>query len=186
MTRAPKNPDEYCLTAFNSMKANFYRWEKPETCIRSMTRIFYVNVHDSGKDAIGLISKEAMKYKIESSKKKTTDDHYTRPQAQAYMIYDQPDKYLSDYDEFRKIFFDARKTITLTKEQNDICSEDTSNDGTNFVIQTRSDKLYQKHGIKLFSYIGEGYWKNRIFAPASYDAMIFNNDALLNEERFIV
>ena len=73
MTRAPKNPDEYCLTAFNSMKANFYRWEKPETCIRSMTRIFYVNVHDSGKDAIGLISEEAMKYKIESSKKKTTD-----------------------------------------------------------------------------------------------------------------
>ena len=185
MTRAPKNPDEYCLTAFNSMKANFYRWEKPETCIRSMTRIFYVNVHDSGKDAIGLISEEAMKYKIESSKKKTTDDHYTRPQAQAYMIYDQPDKYLSDYDKFRKIFFDARKTITLTKEQNDICSEDTSNDGINFVIQTRSDKLYQKHGIKLFSYTSERSWKNRTFTQVSHDAIIFNNDALLNEERFI-
>ena len=101
------------------------------------------------------------------------------------MIYDNPDKYLSDYDVFREIFFDARRTIIVAKTENDLFSNDTSNDGTNFVIQTRSDKLYQKHGVKLFSFTDEGYWKNRTFTPASYDAMIFNNDALLNEERFI-
>lgn len=185
MTREPKNPDEYCLTAFNGMKANFYRWGKPETSIRALTRIFYVNVHDSGKDNIGLISEVAMKYKVTGVAKKTSDDHYARPQAQAYMIYDNPDKYLSDYDVFREIFFDARRTIIVAKTENDLFSNDTSNDGTNFVIQTRSDKLYQKHGVKLFSFTDEGYWKNRTFTPASYDAMIFNNDALLNEERFI-
>ena len=187
MSRAPKDPNEYCLTAFNSMQANLYRWGKPETSVRSLTRIFYVNVHDSGKDNTGLISEAAIQYKIKGIKKKTSDDHYGRPQAQAYMIYDNPDKYLSDYEVFREIFFDARRTITVAKSENDLFSNDTtSDDGTNFIITTRSDKLYQKHGVKLFRYSGNGAWKNRIFTPVSYDDMMFNADSLLNEERFIV
>ena len=68
--------------------------ENPKLDIRSLTRIFYVNVHDSGKDNIKLISETAYNYKIKGAIQKTTDDHYTRPQAQAYMIYDYPDKYL--------------------------------------------------------------------------------------------
>ena len=187
MTRTPKDPNEYCLTAFNSMQANLYRWGKPETSVRSLTRIFYVNVHDSGKDNIGLISEEAIQYKIKGIAKKTSEDHYARPQAQAYMIYDNPDKYLSDYEVFKKIFFDARKIIIVAKSENDLFSNDTtSDDGINFAIKTRSDKLYQKHGVKLFSYTGERCWKDRTFTPASYDDMIFNNNALLNEERFIL
>ena len=185
MTRKPKPPDEYCVTAFNSMRANLYRWGKPETDIRSMTRQYYVNIHDSGKDNIMLIIEKAMKYKLSSSKKTTTDDHYTRPQAQAYMIYDNPDKYLSSYDVFKKIFFDARKTIVVAKEENDLFRNDTTNDGYNFNIKTRSDKLYQKHGVKLYRYSGSGKWTNRTFTPVSYDDMIFNDEALLNEERFI-
>jgi len=186
MTRTPKDPEQYCITAFDCMKASLYRWGLPETDIRSLTRIFYVNVHDSGKDNIMLISEEAMKYKIKGIAKKTTDDHYTRPQAQAYMIYDNPDKYLSDYDVFKKIFFDARKTIIVAKSENDLFSEDTSNDGFNFRIGTKSDELYQKHGVMLFRYSGNGSWINRKFDLVSYDAMVFNDDALVNEERFIV
>ena len=88
---------------------------------------------------------------------------------------------------FREIFLDARRTITDAKSENDLFSNDTtSDDGTNFTIATRSDKLYQKHGVKLFRYSGNGAWKNRIFTPVSYDDMMFNADALLNEERFIV
>ena len=185
MTRTPKDPNEYCLTAFDCMRASLYRWGLPKTDIRSLTRIFYVNVHDSGKDNIMLISEKAMKYKLSKSKKTTTDDHYTRPQAQAYMIYDNPDKYLSDYDVFKKIFFDARKTIIVAKTENDLFSEDTSNDGFNFSIGTRSDELYQKHGVMLFRYSGNVSWINRKFDPVSHDAMVFNDDALLNEERFI-
>tara|TARA_B100000214_G_C23806566_1_gene552945 strand:+ start:69 stop:629 length:561 start_codon:yes stop_codon:yes gene_type:complete len=186
MTKKPKNPLEYCLTAYNGMKSNLYRWGKPETDIRSMTRIFYVNVHDSGKDNIMLISKKAMEFKVKGIQRKTTDDHYTRPQAQAYMIYDYPEKYLSDFEVFKKIFFDARRTITVAKKENDLFRDDTSNDGYNFTIGNRSDKLYELHGIKLFSFSNENYWKDRTFTPVSNDAMIFNNEALLNEERFIV
>ena len=185
MTQKPKNPNEYCLTAFNSMKANLYRWGKPETDIRSLTRIFYVNVHDSGKDNIKLISETAMKYKLSGAKKTTTDDHYTRPQAQAYMIYDNPDKYLSSYDVFSNIFFNARKTIIVAKDENDLFSKDTINDGYNFSIGSRSDELYQKHGVMLFRYTGEGKWINRKFEEVSHDAMVFDDEALLNENRFI-
>ena len=46
------NPEEYCLTAFNSMRANLYRWGNPETDVRSLTRIWYVNIHDSGYDRL--------------------------------------------------------------------------------------------------------------------------------------
>ena len=92
---------------------------------------------------------------------------------------------MSDFEVFKKIFFDARRTITVAKKENDLFRDDTSNDGYNFTIGTRSDKLYELHGIKLFSFSSENYWKDRTFTPVSHDAMIFNNEALLNEERFI-
>ena len=127
-----------------------------------------------------------MEFKVKGIQRKTTDDHYTRPQAQAYMIYDYPEKYLLDFEIFKKIFFDARRTITVAKKENSLFRDDTSNDGYDFTIGNRSDKLYELHGIKLFSFSNENYWKDRTFTPVSNDAMIFNNEALLNEERFIV
>ena len=134
----PKNIEEYCLTAWNSMKANLYRWGNPETDIRSMTRIWYVNVHDSGRDKLNLISEAAIPYAKKSQTKKITWDHYTRPQAQSYMIYDNPEKYLFDFETFRKLFYDARKTVIVTCDENDRASKDSFNDGVNYTIKHKS------------------------------------------------
>ena len=123
MTKEIKNPEEYCRTAFNSMKANLYRWGKPETDLRSLTRIYYVNVHDSGYDPLNYISEEAIPYRLNLQTKKITSDHYTRPQMQSRLIYNNPDKYLSDYDIFKKLFFDARKTVIITKDENERASK---------------------------------------------------------------
>ena len=93
MTKHIKNPEEYCLTAFNSMRANLYRWGKPETDVRSLTRIWYVNIHDSGYDRLNYISENAIPYRLNAQTTKITWDHYTRPQAQSFMIYNNPKKY---------------------------------------------------------------------------------------------
>ena len=181
----PKNIEEYCLTAWNSMKANLYRWGNPETDIRSMTRIWYVNVHDSGRDKLNLISEAAIPYAKKSQTKKITWDHYTRPQAQSYMIYDNPEKYLFDFETFRKLFYDARKTVIVTCDENDRASKDSFNDGVNYTIKHKSNELYNSLGIKMYEFSNERYWKNKSYTPVSFDKMIFNQDALLNEERFI-
>ena len=60
MTKHIKNPEEYCLTAFDCMKASLYRWGKPETDIRSVNRIWYANVHDSGYYRLNYISEAAV------------------------------------------------------------------------------------------------------------------------------
>ena len=186
MKKAPsKNIEEYCLTAWNSMKANLYRWGKPETDIRSMTRIWYVNVHDSGKDKLNLISEAAIPYAKKSQTKKITWDHYTRPQAQSYMIYDNPEKYLFEYETFRKLFYDARKAVIVTCDENDRASKDSFNDGVNYTMKHKSNELYNSLGIKMYEFSDEYHWKNRSYTPVSLDKMIFNQDALLNEERFI-
>ncbi len=61
---------------------------------------------------LNLISEAAIPYRKKSQTTKITWDHYTRPQAQSYMIYDNPEKYLFDYETFRKLFYDARKAVS--------------------------------------------------------------------------
>ena len=181
-----KNPEEYCLTAFNSMKANLYRWNNPETDIRSLTRIYYVNVHDSGYDRLNYISEEAIPYRLNSQTKKITWDHYTRPQAQSYMIYNNPDKYLSDYDTFKKLFFDARKTVIITCDENDRASKDTNNDGILYTIKHLSNEVYDSLGIKMYEFSNHHYWKDKEFKLVSNDILHYNSEVLEGENKFLV
>tara|TARA_B100000945_G_scaffold148555_1_gene119038 strand:+ start:183 stop:749 length:567 start_codon:yes stop_codon:yes gene_type:complete len=185
-TTHSKNIEEYCLTAWNSMKANLYRWGNPETDIRSMTRIWYVNIHDSGTDKLNLISEAAIPYRKKSQTTKITWDHYTRPQAQSYMIYDNPEKYLFNYETFRKLFYDARKAVIVTCDENDRASKDSFNDGVNYSIKHKSNELYDSLGIKMYEFSNERYWKDRQFKLVSNDVLPFNAEVLIGEKRFLV
>ena len=186
MTKEIKNPEEYCLTAFNSMKANLYRWGKPETDLRSLTRIYYVNVHDSGYDPLNYISEEAIPYRLNLQTKKITSDHYTRPQMQSRLIYNNPDKYLSDYDIFKKLFFDARKTVIITKDENERASKDTNNNGILYSIKLLSNEVYDSLGIKMYEFSNHHYWKDKEFKLVSNDVLPFNAEVLESEKQFLI
>ena len=186
MTKEIKNPEEYCRTAFNSMKANLYRWGKPETDLRSLTRIYYVNVHDSGYDPLNYISEEAIPYRLNLQTKKITSDHYTRPQMQSRLIYNNPDKYLSDYDIFKKLFFDARKTVITTKDENDRASKDTNNNGILYSIKHLSNEVYDSLGIKMYEFSDHHYWKDKEFKLVSNDVLPFNAEVLESEKQFLI
>ena len=186
MTKHTKDPEEYCLTAFDCMKASLYRWGKPETDVRSLTRIWYTNVHDSGSDHLNYISEKAIPFRLKSQTTKITWDHYTRPQAQSFMIYNNPKKYLEDYDTFKKLFFDARKTVMVTCKENDRASKDTINDGSEYKIKHLSNKVYESLGIKMYEFSNERYWKDRQFKLVPNDAMPFNTEALIGEKKFLI
>tara|TARA_B100000902_G_C26836242_1_gene681152 strand:- start:47 stop:607 length:561 start_codon:yes stop_codon:yes gene_type:complete len=186
MTKHIKNPKEYCLTAFNGMRANLYRWGKPETDIRSVNRIWYANVHDSGYYRLNYISEAAIPYRLNGQTTKITWDHYTRPQAQAFLIYNNPDIYLEDYNIFEKLFFDARKTVMVTCDENDRASKDTINDRIEYKIKHLSNEVYDSLGIKMYEFSNERYWKDRQFKLVSNNVLPYNVDALEGEKRFLV
>lgn len=143
-----KNWESYCETAFNSMKANIHNWGKPDF-ERSLTRIFYINVFDSGFfNCTKIISENALHNKL--SGKKTVHDHYHSPQFVGRMIYDNPDKYLEDFEVFRNIFFECTKTIVVTSEENFKLSALTSNDGKNYAVKVPTHLKYDHLDIKLF------------------------------------
>ena len=186
MTKHIKNPEEYCLTAFNSMRANLYRWGKPETDVRSLTRIWYVNIHDSGYDRLNYISENAIPFRLKKQTTKITWDHYTRPQAQSFMIYNNPTIYLEDYDTFKKLFFAARKTVIVTCDENERASKDTINDGIEYKIKHLSNEVYDSLGIKMYEFSNERYWKDRQFKLVSNDVLPFNAEVLIGEKRFLI
>ena len=110
-----KRTTENCITAWNNLKANAYRWHSGlnKDAERSISRMFYQSVFDTLPDKTGLSSSPNAK----STDEGMTDDHFMAPQTVAKFIMESPEL-LNSYDEFEKIFLFCRKTIVVTKNEN--------------------------------------------------------------------
>jgi hypothetical protein len=106
---------EYCLTAWNILKSNAYRWhsELNTDAERTISRMFYQSVFDTLPDKTGLSTVADATSKDEGM----TDDHYMAPQTVAKFIMERPEL-LNNYEKFEEIFLFCRKTVAVTKEQN--------------------------------------------------------------------
>jgi len=125
MKRKRKDPIEYVLTAFLSLKANQYRWNKMlvTDAERSISRLFYDQVFSSGADKSGFSTVLKSNWGLQ----KMCDDHYMSPQSVTKFIMDQADILLEDYDYFLDCFMMCRKTHYVTKQQNDQLAKLTKN-----------------------------------------------------------
>ena len=147
--KKPQRWQEYCETAFNSMKANVHNWGKPEF-YRPLTRIYYMGVFDCGTpNHTGFISKTAYQNKL--NRGKTVHDHYLSPQFIGRMILDNPDKYLTDFEVFRDIFWKSCGTIIVTAEENIKLSLLTENKDKEYRVHVPTDQKYAHLGIDLLS-----------------------------------
>ena len=117
MSRKRKNPIEYALTAFNSLKANQYRWDKMliSDAERAISRLFYDQVFSSGPDMSGFSTVLKHQWGLQDM----THDHYMAPQSVTKFIMDQADIVLDDYDYFLDCFMMCRKTHYVMKSQNE-------------------------------------------------------------------
>ena len=115
-----KRSFEYCLTAWNVLKSNSYRWHEGlnTDAERSIARMFYQSVFDTSAERTGLSTKPGAKYTDEGM----TDDHYMAPQTVAKFIIESP-KILNNYDKFEEIFLFCRRTIVVTKVENEALKE---------------------------------------------------------------
>jgi len=106
---------QYCLTAWNNLKGNSYRWhsELNTDAERSISRMFYQSVFDTLNDKTGFSTSPGAKSTWEGM----VDDHYMAPQTVAKFVMENP-KLLNDYDKFQEIFLFCCKTIVVTKEEN--------------------------------------------------------------------
>ena len=132
---------EYCLTAWNNLKANAYRWhpELNTNAERTISRMFYQSVFDSLPDRTGFSSHPGAKYTWNSM----VDDHYMAPQTVAKFVMENPEL-LNDYKKFQEIFLFCRRTIVVTKEENNRLAQITKKQP----VLTK-DKYYHL-GIKLY------------------------------------
>jgi len=117
-----KKTYEYCLTAWNILKSNYYRWHSKLSvdAERSIARMFYQCVFDSYADRTMFST-----FPVRNPGKKIigmTDDHFMVPQTVAKFVMESPE-ILNSYDEFESIFIACRKTILVTPEENKLLAK---------------------------------------------------------------
>jgi hypothetical protein len=161
--------ETYCRIAFNSLKANVDEWFINRNCkdtVRAITHSFYNTVHSLSVPS-GLISVEAVKKKKLEPEWALCKDHCYSPQFIGRMIMDNSDKYLNDYDLYRKLFVMACTTIIVIPEENRSLSFLTSNRNNEFKIYAHTDKKYQHLNIKLLEKANGSEWYVKDMKPAS-------------------
>jgi hypothetical protein len=115
---------------------------------RFMTRLLYDAVFCSGEpNKTGYISSAALLNK--RKRKRVTSDHCLSPQFVARMIYDNPDRWLTDLEEFKKLFYMCCTTITVTPEENVALSKLTENRDGKFTVLVPTHKKYEYLNISL-------------------------------------
>tara|TARA_Y100000817_G_scaffold310649_1_gene301605 strand:+ start:91 stop:654 length:564 start_codon:yes stop_codon:yes gene_type:complete len=114
--RLKKEPIEYAKTAFDSLRACQYRWNKNLTTSieRSISRLFYDQVFSSGADKSGF----STILKGQWWEHDMLDDHYMAPQSVTKFIMDT-EFLLDDFDKFLDCFMMCRKTHYVAKIQNE-------------------------------------------------------------------
>ena len=95
--------------------------------------------------------------------KRATRDHILSPQFVARMIYDQPEIWLSEYEKFKQLFFICCQTIQITRTENDVLKNFTSNNNNNFVILVPTLRKYEEAGIRLYDQTQTRFVQNNIF-----------------------
>jgi len=159
------------------MRANVKLWGDPD-CFRPITRSFYEQVFSSGYDHNGYISEDAL-----NNPKQQTQDHYLSPQFIGRMIMDNAEIYLNDYTLFENLFWIARSTIVVTKEENKRLSMLTDNDGMDYKVYVPTDQKYKHLGIKLYRKKGT-FWKTSV--PLDNNIIPAPLDLLNYEKKFLV
>ena len=173
----PKIWRKYCKVAYNAMRANVELWGDPD-CFRPITRSFYEQVFSSGYNHNGYISKDAL-----NNPKRRTQDHYLSPQFIGRMIMDNAEIYLNDYTLFENLFWIARSTIVVTKEENKRLSMLTDNDGMDYKVYVPTDQKYKHLDIKLYRKKGT-FWKTSV--PLDNNIIPAPLDLLNYEKKFLV
>jgi len=161
--------ETYCKIAFNGLKANVDEWFTNRNCkdtVRAITHSFYNTVHSLSVPS-GLVSVEAVKKKREEPEWALCKDHCYSPQFIGRMIMDNSDKYLNDYELYRKLFITACTTIIVTPEENRSLSFLTSNRNNDFKIYAHTDKKYQHLNIELVEKSQGLKWYMKDMKPAS-------------------
>lgn len=167
MAKKKKNPEAYCLTAFNSLNANRDQWNCGDSdFFRPITRIMYEAVVQSGYDRLDFISErafqdilECLDKNISLGKCKTiTYDHHLSPQFCGRMVMDNPEKYLDNYEDFKKVFYAARQVVLVTKKENSAVASLSQVDQKTgrYIVYKPTDEKYKtiessfmKHSEKL-------------------------------------
>ena len=160
-----KRWEDFSETAFDAMEAASKkgRWVNAQPSAKkiSLTRLFYDQIHSCGyPNQLPYISVEAMRL---PKNKRPTKDHILSPQFVARMIYDQPEIWLSDYEKFKQLFFICCQTIQITRTENDVLKNFTSNNNNNFVILVPTLQKYEEAGIRLYDQTRTTFIKNSIF-----------------------
>ena len=97
----------YAINAYNQIVSNLANWQLNRECFnttRSITHSYYDGVHSNSIDT-GLISKLAADRKKKDPKFLATKDHIYVPQSMVRMVLDNPQKYLTDPNDFFKLFY---------------------------------------------------------------------------------
>tara|TARA_B100000287_G_scaffold155679_1_gene146840 strand:+ start:480 stop:1004 length:525 start_codon:yes stop_codon:yes gene_type:complete len=151
--------ESFAQVAFYAMKGVLPLWKDASSdTARAMTRILYDQVFCCGSpNKTGYISSAAMSAKRE--RLKTCKDHCLSPQFVARMVYDQPEVWLTDFEEFKKLFFLCCQTIVVTPEENNKLSTLTSNRDGVFIVKVPTVRKYHFLNIKLF-HPKKGYVSN--------------------------
>ena len=147
MPRVKKEWRNYAEVSYNALKSNVEAWKNGnKDFIRCISRIYYINVFDCGLfNYTGLVSEQALSFPKES-----TYDHCFRPQLIGRMIMDNPEKYLSSYETFEKLFFISCMVVKVTKDENRLLSLQTDNRSNEYKILTPTNLLYETVGIELY------------------------------------
>ena len=172
-----KNWKKYCKVAYNSLRANVELWGDPDY-FRPITRTFYESVFSSGYDHNGFISEDAL-----INPEQRTQDHCLSPQFIGRMIMDNAEIYLNDYTLFENLFWIARTTIVVTKEENKKLSMLTDNRGIDYKVYVPTDQKYKHLGIKLYHRKGRE-WKTSV--PFESNIIPTPTDLLSYEQNFLV
>ena len=172
-----KNWKKYCKVAYNSLRANVELWGDPDY-FRPITRTFYESVFSSGYDHNGFISEDAL-----INPEQRTQDHCLSPQFIGRMIMDNAEIYLNDYTLFENLFWIARTTIVVTKEENKKLSMLTDNRGIDYKVYVPTDQKYKHLGIKLYQRKGRE-WKTSV--PFDNNIIPTPTDLLSYEQNFLV
>jgi len=169
----------YSKFAFNALRSNIDLYPDDSNAKRAAGRIFYDLIFSSGTVKTGLISKEAMKLK------KPCEDHYLSPQFVCRMICESPELYLEDYLIFENLFFQCRRTIMVTSQQNTALSKLTKNNRGNFQVFVPTNLKYEHLGIKLFERQGR-LWSDSVELDSSVLDHYVPSDLLEFEKQFLV
>jgi len=134
---------------FDAMNGVLHHWNGADSRTqRYMTRLLYDAVFCSGQpNKTGYISSAALVNK--RKKKRVTLDHFLSPQFIARMIYDNPDRWLTDLEEFKKLFYKCCATIEVVPQENIALSKLTENKDGEFKILVPTHKKYEYLNIRL-------------------------------------